>query len=395
MKIVSTLQQSAVGMKNMNIIMRRNSRMTTTTASVMLSNKFSDVFRRNNIVSPATTTRRMTMKSVSSLSSSSSSGYSFQKLNSACDDNTRMTKMMALQQRQRRQPSYVMSFSSQTSSSEPQIVTEKIYINDDDKENHTIVSSSTAIPAITKLVLNRPKANAMGYQFVHSLRETIQEINNNSTDVRCVVVTSYSNKVFSAGADLKERATLTIEQTEEFVTLLRNTMNDLSTLKIPVIVAIEGVAVGGGLELALAGDLRIAGSNATVGLPETSLGIIPGAGGTQRLSRLTGISRAKQLIWTGRKITADEAYQYGIVDEVVPAGTATDRAIALGLEIAKNGPIAIQASKEAIMKGLECQTMTEALEMERQCYAKTLPTKDRLEGLAAFKEGRQPNYKGE
>jgi enoyl-CoA hydratase/carnithine racemase len=288
-----------------------------------------------------------------------------------------------------------MSFSSQTSSSEPQIVTEKIYINDDDKENHTIVSSSTAIPAITKLVLNRPKANAMGYQFVHSLRETIQEINNNSTDVRCVVVTSYSNKVFSAGADLKERATLTIEQTEEFVTLLRNTMNDLSTLKIPVIVAIEGVAVGGGLELALAGDLRIAGSNATVGLPETSLGIIPGAGGTQRLSRLTGISRAKQLIWTGRKITAEEAYQYGIVDEVVPAGTATDRAVSLGLEIAKNGPIAIQASKEAIMKGLECQTMTEALEMERQCYAKTLPTKDRLEGLAAFKEGRQPNYKGE
>jgi enoyl-CoA hydratase/carnithine racemase len=288
-----------------------------------------------------------------------------------------------------------MSFSSQTSSSEPQIVTEKIYINDVDKENDTSISSSTAPPAITKLVLNRPKANAMGYQFVHSLRETIQEINDNSTDVRCVVVTSYSNKVFSAGADLKERSTLTLEQTEEFVTLLRNTMNDLSTLKVPVIVAIEGVAVGGGLELALAGDIRIAGSNATVGLPETSLGIIPGAGGTQRLSRLTGISRAKQLIWTGRKITADEAYQYGIVDEVVPAGTATDRAIALGLEIAKNGPIAIQASKEAIMKGLECQTMTEALEMERQCYAKTLPTKDRLEGLAAFKEGRQPNYKGE
>ena len=273
---------------------------------------------------------------------------------------------------------------------------EKIYINDDDesKENEDNIMSSA--PSITKLILNRPKANAMGYEFVYTLQKKIDEINN-STDTRCVVVTSYSNKVFSAGADLKERATLTIQQTEEFVTLLRNTMNDLSTVKVPVIVAIEGVAVGGGLELALAGDIRIAGSNATIGLPETSLGIIPGAGGTQRLPRLTGISlgRAKQLIWTGRKITAEEAYQYGIVEEVVPAGTATDHAIELGKQIAKNGPIAIQASKEAIMKGLECPTMIEALEIERQCYAKTLPTKDRLEGLAAFKEGRPPKYKGE
>ncbi|KAL3918943.1 MAG: hypothetical protein SGILL_004004 [Bacillariaceae sp.] len=163
---------------------------------------------------------------------------------------------------------------------------------------------------------------------------------------------------------------------------------------MPVIAAVEGVAVGGGLELALAADLRVAGAAATLGLPETSLAIIPGAGGTQRLPRLIGVARAKELIWTGRKLSGEEALQYGLVEEVVPAGEATNRAMALALHIAQNGPIAIRASKQAIDRGLECNNMMDALEIERQCYAKVLPTQDRLEGLAAFKEGRKPQYTG-
>ena len=308
----------------------------------------------------------------------------------------------------KRQSSSSTSSSTTTTEqqSHPQILMETISINHDDgddednenKDNNDKPTSTTPEATITKLTLNRPKAaNAMGYEFVHTLQKYIQQLmSSTNTATRCMIITSYSTKVFSAGADLKERANLSLEETEEFVSLLRNTMDDLSTLPIPVIVAIEGVAVGGGLELALAGDIRIAGSNATLGLPETSLGIIPGAGGTQRLSRIVGMGRAKQLIWTGRKITAQEAYQYGLVDEVVLAGTATDAAVSLGIQIAKNAaPIAIQASKQAIMKGFECSTMKEALEVERQCYAKTLPTKDRLEGLAAFKEGRSPKYTGE
>ena len=136
--------------------------------------------------------------------------------------------------------------------------------------------------------------------------------------VRCVVITSSLGKVFSAGADLKERASMTQDQAAEFVTLLRNTMERVACLPVPVLAAVEGVAVGrGGLELALAADLRIVSSTATFGLPETTLAIVPGTGGTQRLGRLIGVARAKELIWTGRRIQGDEALQYGLVEMVV------------------------------------------------------------------------------
>jgi len=146
----------------------------------------------------------------------------------------------------------------------------------------------------------------------------------------------------------------------------------------------------------LAADIRIASTEATLGLPETSLAIIPGAGGTQRLPRLIGASRAKELIWTGKKINGKEAMRYGLVTDVVPTGTSvTDHAVDLAFKIAANGPVAIRASKEAINKGSELANMKDALEIERHCYAKVIPTQDRLEGLVAFKEGRKPSYKGQ
>lgn len=268
---------------------------------------------------------------------------------------------------------------------------------------------------VTKITLNRPKANAMGKEMIRGLQycldilerqggnpkddESTNGIESERRDAagcRCVVLTSFSDRVFSAGADLKERATMTEDEAADFVTVLRSTMERFASLPMPVIAAIEGVAVGGGFELALAADIRIAADKAVLGLPETSLAIIPGAGGTQRLPRLIGASRAKELIWTGRKLSGNEAMEYGLVTDVVPTGqSATEHAMQLAFQIAANGPVAIRASKAAIDKGGQTTCMKEALEIERQCYAKVLPTQDRLEGLMAFKEGRKPSYKGQ
>ena len=163
---------------------------------------------------------------------------------------------------------------------------------------------------------------------------------------------------------------------------------------MPVLAAIEGAAFGGGLELALAADLRVAGAEARMGLVETSLAIIPGAGGTQRLPRLIGRSRAKELIFTARRLDAAEAERLGLVDRVVPAGTALDAALALAREILPNGPVAVRMAKLAVNRGVELDRES-GMAFEQACYAQVIPTKDRLEGLAAFREKRKPHYTGE
>lgn len=273
-----------------------------------------------------------------------------------------------------------------TSNAEPQILIENVCHDNEYPDR-----------IITKMTMNRPKANAMGRAMIEELNNFLKMLEDDETKKksRCVVITSFSDRVFSAGADLKERKGMSITESENFVTLLRSTMERVAQLPIPVIAAVEGVAVGGGLELALAADMRVASSSATFGLPETTLAIIPGAGGTQRLPRIIGPSRAKELIWTGKRIDGDEAFKIGLVDKLVPPGHATNDAIRLGHLIAGNGPIAIQASKEAINRGIEEMKMDDALEVERQCYSRVLTTKDRLEGLAAFSEGRKPEYKGQ
>ena len=307
-------------------------------------------------------------------------------------------------------------------------------IADDDDDDSTDDSID-----IVRITLNRPKeANAMGKEFMFGFRNILtylegqqqqeeQQLKEHQqkpkTELlqqlpRCVVITSSSSKVFCAGADLKERSQMKdLTEVDEYVTMLRTTFQRLAVLQVPVIASISGVAVGGGFELALAADIRLCSSKATFGSPETKLAIIPGAGGTQRLPRLVGPSRAKELIWTGRRIGADEAYRIGLVEEVVGSGdgsdgdvstssssspssssssTVDDRAIELAFDIARNsGPVAVRAAKEAVDDGMKEVDMDVALNVvERRCYAQTLPTKDRLEGLAAFKEGRRPIYKG-
>jgi len=188
------------------------------------------------------------------------------------------------------------------------------------------------------------------------------------------------------------------EEVGPFVARLRGLVSSISDMPMPVIAAIDGAALGGGLEMALACDLRVASSEAKMGLVETRLAIIPGAGGTQRLPRLVGPAIAKELIFTARVIDGEEAGRIGLVNKAVPQNddgdAATSAALALAQEIIPNGPIGVQMGKLAINKGLEVP-LESGLAFEQGCYAQVIPTKDRLEGLAAFREKRKPQYTGE
>ena len=249
------------------------------------------------------------------------------------------------------------------------------------------------------LTLNRPEAmNCFNFDLLAALSETVREANFD-TSLRCIVITGRSaddpKKVsFSTGADLKERRTLTPDQVRRFIFTIRDTFTAVEQVRVPVIAAINGFAFGGGLELALACDLRITASNAVMGLTETSLAIIPGAGGSQRLPRIVGIARAKELIFTARRIDATTALGMGLVNRVVEPPELMPAALKLAREIAKNGPVGVAQAKFAINYGMEA-SLGVALPLESKAYEVTIPTKDRLEALAAFAEKRKPVFKGE
>ncbi|KAI8906905.1 ClpP/crotonase-like domain-containing protein [Gorgonomyces haynaldii] len=242
---------------------------------------------------------------------------------------------------------------------------------------------------IAVLTLNRPQQkNALGRQMIREFREHLQTLKH--SDARVLIVRSAVDKVFCAGADLKERQQMTQSEVNVFVDSLRAGFSELELLPIPTIAVLDGFALGGGLEMALACDIRVSGPDAKMGLVETKLAIIPGAGGTQRLPRLIGPSKAKELIFTAKVLNAQEALEYGIVNHV---GNASQLAYDMAQEIAKKGPIAVKMAKIAVHKGIECDTHTGMI-LEQQCYAQVIPTKDRLEGLQAFKEKRDPHYTG-
>ncbi|RND00914.1 enoyl-CoA hydratase [Lysinibacillus halotolerans] len=257
----------------------------------------------------------------------------------------------------------------------------------------TLVQLKTIEHGIGIVTLNRKEAaNAMSVQLLTELQETLHEIHYNP-QIRVVLLTGDGEKAFCAGADLKERKGMNEQQVKEVVSLIGSTVNQVEALPQPVIAVLNGVAFGGGLELALACDLRIAASHVKMGLTETSLGIIPGAGGTQRLPRLIGIGKAKELIYTARRIDAKEAYEIGLVEHVVEHEQLMDKAIQLALEMGKNAPLSLIQAKTAINKGLEVDLMT-GLQIESLAYDRLLHTEDRLEGLLAFQEKRQPKYTG-
>ncbi len=246
---------------------------------------------------------------------------------------------------------------------------------------------------IATLTLNRPEVmNSFNVAMVNALGERMAALRFDPA-ARVVIITGAGDKAFSAGADLKERAGMSPEQVKAFIFNIRRLMDEVEQFPKPVIAAVNGVALGGGTELALPADIRLASETATMGLTETRLAIIPGAGGTQRLPRLVGRGIAKELIFTGRRIDAREALRIGLVNHVYPAQELMPRCRALAEEICQSGPIAVEQAKYAINRGLETDLAT-GLAIESNAYWLCIPTEDRLEGLAAFREKRKPVYKG-
>ena len=247
---------------------------------------------------------------------------------------------------------------------------------------------------VVVLTLNQPGVmNAFNFELLRALAAAIEALQFRR-DVRTLIITGAGEKAFCAGADLKERAGLTPVEVREFIHTIRNLFTTIEDLNKPVIAAVNGIALGGGTELALACDIRLASDTASMGLTETRLAIIPGAGGTQRLPRLVGRGKAKELIFTGRRVPADEALAIGLVHQVCPPDELLAAGRAMAAEIAATGPIAIEQAKYAINRGLETDLHT-GLAIESNAYWITIPTQDRLEGLAAFREKRKPVYKGE
>jgi methylglutaconyl-CoA hydratase len=243
------------------------------------------------------------------------------------------------------------------------------------------------------VTLDRPDAmNALSGAVLHGLEEAAGTLAADR-GVRLIAVTGAGERAFSAGADLKERRGMSEAETRARIDLINRVFTTWSRLPVPTVAALNGVAFGGGLELALVCDFRVAAEHAQLGLTEVRLGILPGAGGTQRLPRLVGAARAKELILLGRRVSAARALEIGLVHQVVPAAGLRAAVEALAAELEGCAPISVAEAKEAIDRGLDA-AIDDGLAIERRCYEATLATRDRLEGLAAFAEKRPPRYQG-
>ncbi|MFF5634504.1 enoyl-CoA hydratase/isomerase family protein [Streptomyces sp. NPDC012825] len=231
--------------------------------------------------------------------------------------------------------------------------------------------------------LDRPPMNALDVATQDRLRELAQEATDRD-DVRAVVLYG-GEKVFAAGADIKEMQVMDHVAMVKRSRALQDAFTAVARIPKPVVAAVTGYALGGGCELALCADFRIAADNARLGQPEILLGLIPGAGGTQRLSRLVGPSKAKDLIFTGRMVKADEALSLGLVDRVVPAAEVYEQAHAWAAKLAQGPAVALRAAKEAIDQGLETDIDT-GLAVERTWFAALFATEDRERGMRSFAE---------
>ncbi|HYO96728.1 MAG TPA: enoyl-CoA hydratase-related protein [Polyangiaceae bacterium] len=243
------------------------------------------------------------------------------------------------------------------------------------------------------LVLNRPlRANALSRSLVLALGRAGRQLAADAS-VRAVVLTGAGDRAFCAGADLTERLTLSEAEVRELLLLYRQELAWLGNFRAPVIAAIQGVALGGGLELALACDLRVAAASATFGLPETSLAIIPGAGGTQRLPRIIGAARAREMILLGRRVAAEEALRIGLIHRICPADTTLlDDTLAYIRPILEGAPLAQEAALRAL-RAAELP-LDQGLEAELAAYEACLKSDDRREALLAFQAKRPPKFEG-
>jgi len=246
---------------------------------------------------------------------------------------------------------------------------------------------------IAYVTLNRPKVlNALNKKTWADLRTAFEAARDDAT-VRGVVLTGAGDKAFIAGADISELANVSAVEAEESSTFGQGVLNLIENLGKPVIAAINGFALGGGCETAMACTIRVASEHAKFGQPEVKLGLIPGGGGTQRMPRLVGKGRALQIILSGEIISAQEAHRIGLVNEVVPAADVITRAEAILKQIFSNAPIAVKYSLEAVNKGLET-SVAEGLSLEASLFGLCAGTEDKREGTQAFLQKRAPQFQG-
>lgn len=247
---------------------------------------------------------------------------------------------------------------------------------------------------VAELVLDRPSAmNAVSTAMAGALAEATAALAADR-GVRCVVVTSSHPKAFCVGADLKERNSFTDADLVRQRPLARAAYTGVLDLPVPTIAAVEGFALGGGCEIALSCDIIVAGERATLGLPEVSVGVIPGGGGTQLVTRRLGWSKAALMIFATTRMSGAEAVEYGLADVLAPAGSARHEALELAARIAANSPVGLRNAKKAMRLGFDVD-LRAGLEIEDACWRATAFSGDRAEGVAAFNEKRAPRWPGE
>lgn len=237
--------------------------------------------------------------------------------------------------------------------------------------------------SIAKITLSRPKAlNALNNEMLAELRDVFGKIKTDK-DILSVIITGEGEKSFVAGADISEMKDLDERQGYKFGLFGSDIFKEIERAKVPVIASINGYALGGGLELALACDLRIASEDAIFGFPEVGLGIIPGYGGTQRLPRIIGISKAKRLLFTAERIDAGQALKIGLVDIVVPKGELSQKTMELAKRITSQAPVAVAAAKEAVDKGMDLK-IDKAFALASRLFSGCFKTQDQKRAMAAF-----------
>jgi enoyl-CoA hydratase len=248
-------------------------------------------------------------------------------------------------------------------------------------------------PNLAILTINRPQAmNALNYDTLQEIKAAVLQIGADN-NIKTLVITGSGEKAFVAGADIAYMEDLSAIQGREFGALGQSVFSAVENLPIPVIAAVNGFALGGGCELAMACDIRLASEKARFGQPEVGLGITPGFGGTQRLARLIGAGPAKELIYTGMNIDVNEAYRLGLVNHIYPADALLDEARKLARKIISNAPLAVSLCKSAINKGLQTDIDT-AMTIEADVFGLCFSTNDQKEGMNAFLNKRKAEFKG-
>jgi enoyl-CoA hydratase len=246
---------------------------------------------------------------------------------------------------------------------------------------------------VATITLNRPEAlNAFSKEVVQEILDALDDIKNDE-NIRVVVLTGTGEKAFSAGADIKSMVGMNSFKARELSLMGGKLCSSIENLEKPVVCAINGYALGGGLEVAMACDFRIASENARVGQTEVNIGLVPGWGGTQRLTRLVGIAKAKEMVFTGKIVDAKTAEQMGIINSVVPADKFKETVRQFALELATRAPLAIKVAKELIDKGSDIG-LESALALEREGFGVVASSEDLKEGVTAFAEKRKPVFKG-